>query len=619
MSLVSVRTPFHEVAGRDDTHGCLSSELSKLRSASTTLSDVPEPVNVRGLAAPLTLISSTMSHSRSPSTSSSQIPSCDRRSVFRCSWDGCGKTFGRATKLETHLNMHTGVRPYRCTHMGCEAAFRSSSKLAEHFRVHLSPSQQVQAKKFVCDVAQNGVSCGKRFRSGQHLARHKEGVHNLVSEGKCEGSAHQSHRYNCTELGCEESFTKRKQLRQHVWEQHTNQANLFTVDEDTPALPFHCTYPGCRKHFPTNSKRKAHYKTHETDRYLCVLPHPTADGENFSSGTFKFATWSGLQAHVREAHPPTCPHPFCNGKTFKRAENLRLHLRRHEQKEASDEKQLFELDSDADEHSAPRDSLDMNFVCNWQPSDGHEPAVRRCEKRFKSAHARDTHIRVFHLKERPFRCLCSKSYGHKHLLKRHQLKCSVSQSRQTDVFEDYRKKLESVGVSQLESDEEDEVFRSGGGALPDSLPDATTASTGSKRKRRAREEFRRIDSSSSMVDLLTGQGYVPTNAPNGTAEGGAELPKRGRILTCPWSHLSGQGAETLLSRRSPAPLGDEVGSATSFQETSAACHVRFSRVYDLRRHLRAAHAACLEDGQVRQLLGEDVLQQLPMPRKPSSH
>lgn len=42
-----------------------------------------------------------------------------------------------------------------------------------------------------------------------------------------------------------------------------------------------------------------------------------------------FRTWTLLQTHLREAHPPTCPYPECAGKTFSKPHLLKNHLRKH--------------------------------------------------------------------------------------------------------------------------------------------------------------------------------------------------------------------------------------------------------------------------------------------------
>lgn len=63
-------------------------------------------------------------------------------------------------------------------------------------------------------------------------------------------------------------------------------------------------------------------------RYLCV--HPSC-AEN--STPLHFSKWTSLQQHIRSAHPPTCPHLQCNGRTFASRTGLRSHLKLHDEKE----------------------------------------------------------------------------------------------------------------------------------------------------------------------------------------------------------------------------------------------------------------------------------------------
>lgn len=51
-----------------------------------------------------------------------------------------------------------------------------------------------------------------------------------------------------------------------------------------------------------------------------------------------FATWSALQKHHKAEHPPQCPHPECDGKTFTTPRGLKNHLIVHEEQEGGVEK-----------------------------------------------------------------------------------------------------------------------------------------------------------------------------------------------------------------------------------------------------------------------------------------
>lgn len=583
----------------------------------------------------------------------------------------------------------------------------------------------------MCNHAiESGQACGRRFRTNQHLLRHVEGVHDAGAtdaereEGDGEGEdGRRSGQYECTEPGCTQAFSKRKRLRRHVWEAHTDHADgEDAADADaeiaqgeaaragTPAalrnkLPFPCSFPECTKRFPTNSKRKSHFKTHAQDRYTCALTHPTSSKAPSSSESapslLSFPTWSALQAHMREVHPPACHYEACNGKVFKNRENLKMHLRRHEEREHEEGqkekgrqrdvelKQLGQgqgqewCEASSDEEGESKGSKSLRvFHCTWRPETGgtngningptttststatlatSAPAAPTapCSKSFKSSHSLQTHIRVAHLKDRPFKCRCGKAYGHKHLLKRHEIKCGVllaeQQQRTGDDGgeeadgEEEGEEAEPALGSELDEDEEDDVFRQGGGALPEEYresapsltrhPPARSSVISRRAKRKRGEVFPASDAEGeqggdreggpSIVDLLTGRGYANASTAAATAaatstslaSSPASQPqkhprrKRPRALPCPWSRLPSSpfspatSAPPSVTAAPPAP----VPSASSSTEMDV-CPFHFARLYDVARHLRGAHGVEMSQGEVRGLYDEGELEGLPLPR-----
>ncbi|SNX81444.1 related to Zinc finger protein [Melanopsichium pennsylvanicum] len=255
--------------------------------------------------------------------------------AHRCSYQGCSKSYTKASKLAQHLRSHTGERPFVCDHEGCGASYMRNEHLKAHQRRHQDPSE----KPFACKAE----GCELKFWTASQLKNHIQACHadNLSS---VTGTSSQD--YPCTEAGCDLTFHKRKQLRQHIRDHHSifatpdQQSSGSSiqrkdgVDTAAAALPFPCPFPGCGKSFPTNSKRKTHYRNHEGGRYTCSMEH--SQPQDISIATrppylYIFSTWSALQAHMKEAHPPLCPWPGC-GKKFQRQDNMRAHYRRHEQR-----------------------------------------------------------------------------------------------------------------------------------------------------------------------------------------------------------------------------------------------------------------------------------------------
>jgi hypothetical protein len=70
------------------------------------------------------------------------------------------------------------------------------------------------------------------------------------------------------------------------------------------------------------------------NRYACSLESCRTEVPGTSVQAVRyFSTWSELQRHIRDDHPPSCPRPECDGQTFASQKAFRVHLRVHEQDE----------------------------------------------------------------------------------------------------------------------------------------------------------------------------------------------------------------------------------------------------------------------------------------------
>ncbi|KAI8620921.1 hypothetical protein BC830DRAFT_1055806, partial [Chytriomyces sp. MP71] len=54
----------------------------------------------------------------------------------------CSKRFTRPSTLRTHMNSHTGERPFVCTAVGCGWKFTVLSNLKRHLKICPSVQQQ---------------------------------------------------------------------------------------------------------------------------------------------------------------------------------------------------------------------------------------------------------------------------------------------------------------------------------------------------------------------------------------------------------------------------------------------------------------------------------------------
>ncbi|KAL4079495.1 hypothetical protein J3A83DRAFT_4043788, partial [Scleroderma citrinum] len=48
----------------------------------------------------------------------------------------CGKKFPRPSGLTTHMNSHSGVKPFKCTVLNCDKSFTVRSNAKRHLKTH---------------------------------------------------------------------------------------------------------------------------------------------------------------------------------------------------------------------------------------------------------------------------------------------------------------------------------------------------------------------------------------------------------------------------------------------------------------------------------------------------
>ncbi|KAE8219817.1 hypothetical protein CF319_g6559 [Tilletia indica] len=716
--------------------------------------DDEEEARARGRSAS---VSRTRSASVAPPANAAATGDDEER-PFHCEHPGCNKSFKKRNKLNRHILSHTDERKYICQHPGCDKKFLRSQHLAAHQQTHSGPSSagahdqdigKEAQKQFVCihpipttssssDAAEPAPVCGKRFWTKQKLNRHMQSTHETLPAGEeltlsaledeeAEGSdSHSASKkaiklYHCDNASCNKVFRKRKHLRAHIWDVHSDAPHLSpyttptrrsssrlssvqlgTTHEEEDSIqsrPFPCNWPGCTMRFPTNSHRRIHEQRHEEKKdksYTCALPHPpSSDTAETGAGMLTFSTWSLLRAHMRQAHPPRCPRPECIvdlesglGRSFKSTDGLKAHLKRHEERdallEAEEEAEVAEGDEEDDEEEEEGEEEEdetstpfygdptktgYRFACSHvNPA---SPQQQPCPKRFKTARALDVHTRVVHLGERRFQCSrgCGRRFGYKCTKERHEAagKC-VSQQGQEE---------------EEEEEMDDDYFREEGGAVPERDSERVSSSTRGSRvvgvpvippevsllvplvkqgtaaegkkktsahtgRARGLQAYgvgstsRTGQSSSSgqgrsLYELFTGEGYAPSTAAStsnasevtgkkrkrtpageeveveddgddgqedaavdvGSSSSPSKKRKmRARIYACPWRRI------VELQRRAQAEgvLDDDAEESDHDDDEEVdddddgplpECEFRFSRMYDLRRHVRSRHGVDL--------------------------
>ncbi|THV06098.1 hypothetical protein K435DRAFT_816192 [Dendrothele bispora CBS 962.96] len=342
------------------------SDFEPLREPSSS-KDTPRPILVNGK-----LISNT-------------------KKCYKCTFEGCDKTYTKPSRLEEHERSHTGERPFIC--QTCKKSYLRETHLQAHQRSHLPDSD----KPLVCSES----GCSKRFWTQQHLRAHLDWHKGARS-------------FKCTEPDCMEVFAKHHQLRTHI----------CTVHAPPGTKPYRCEHEGCDKSFSMNQHLRTHMKVHNEKRYTCVqascTPSPGVE-------PVYYPTWTALQHHLRTAHPPTCPYPSCNGRKFTAQKGLRAHLKLHQERELEAQIDAAAAGSDAEDDLLPpkKKRRGGEIGRDWKCE------MSGCGKDFKSNKALQTHNKVTHLGRRDFVCpheTCKSAFGYKHLLQRHLAKIHKSGS-----------------------------------------------------------------------------------------------------------------------------------------------------------------------------------------------
>ncbi|KAM9416957.1 general transcription factor IIIA, b isoform 1-T1 [Salvelinus alpinus] len=223
---------------------------------------------------------------------------------YKCDHVHCGMEFNKKNQLKTHQIKHTQLLPFQCIFEGCKREFAAPGQLKRHEKVHqgepytchipmrkytkVSPTHATYPSQVLTEVLwmfHTFVSshfsfpgypcavedCPFQGKTWSEYQKHRKAVHRIKLQ--CDGCSkmfleawflkqHQlrvhsgvpKRVFQCTDAGCEKTFTTHFKLENHVVSDHEGK------------MAFSCTHEGCGKRFAMQESLRRHRVVHDPER-----------------------------------------------------------------------------------------------------------------------------------------------------------------------------------------------------------------------------------------------------------------------------------------------------------------------------------------------------------------